>query len=352
MKKIIIIKPSNLHAHFRQIDGVKPLMPILAPLYAETSFYTNAMPNTTPPIKTGWNKVNYENEIMSCIPKELQGSFFPIVPIKMLWDNNGFKTTPDVIEEAATMGVRCVKMYMRGVTTNSDDGIALEDIAKLYPTFKRMAELGLILQIHGEHPGKTVLAIHREFKFHPYFLQIHEAVPDLKMIFEHISDRRTIELVKQLPENIAGTLSTHFMYITLNDVVEPGLRPSNSCKPIAKEFEDCEAIIKAAISGNPKFFWGSDIAPHVIENKYKDCGACGCFPGRYDILWVLKKFDEMNALSKFEKFVSINGPKFYGLEIPKKKIVFEECKEYLTDKMFHNIEIWNGGKPMNWRVKI
>ncbi len=350
MKKLTIAKPSNMHTHLRQNDGSNPLMPILAPLYADTSFHTVAMPNTTPPIATGRDAVNYKKIILDCTPWDLQQEFNPVVPLKILWGKD-FQTTPRIIEEANYLGVICAKMYMRGVTTNSDDGVAIEDLTKLYPTFREMAKLNWVLQIHGEHPGKRVLAIDREFKFHPYFMEIHDEVPDLKIVFEHISDRRTIHLIKQMPENIAGTLSTHFMYQTLNDVVEPGLRPKNSYKPIAKRFEDCEAIVDAAISGNPKFFWGSDIAPHPIENKYKDCGACGCFPGEYDILWVLKKFHEMDALPQFENFVSVHGPWFYNLEIPKLKITFEECDPYLTDTMYHNIEIWNGGMEMNWRVR-
>ncbi len=340
---------SNMHTHMRQKDGQNPLMPILAPLFAETYHYCVGMPNTTPPIKTGKDAVRYGKEVMSFVSEEKQDIFHPITPIKMLWDDN-FKTTPKVIEEAHALGIRWVKMYMRGVTTNSDDGIRLEDISKLYDTFRKMAELGWILQIHGEHPGKRILAPSREFEFHRYFMQIHNAVPNLKMIFEHISDRRTIELVKQMPENIAGTLSTHFMYITLNDVVEPGLRPQNSCKPIAKDFADCDAIVEAATSSNRKWIFGSDIAGHIIQNKYKDCGACGCFPGQYDVLWVLKKFDEMNALDKFEAFVSLNGPRFYGLPIPKWETTFVRTEEYVTDKMFHDIEIWRGGEMLNWKI--
>jgi dihydroorotase len=347
--QIKITRPSNMHGHIRQMTGPDPLMPILAPLFAETYHYFTAMPNTSPPIKTGVDCIRYQQDIMHCLPESARDAFHPITPIKMLWDKN-FKTTPQVIEEAHAYGIRWAKMYMRGVTTNSDDGIQLENLPELYPTFRKMAELGWILQIHGEHPGPRILAIHREFKFHPYFLRIHEESPDLKIIFEHISDRRTIELVKQMPENIAGTLSTHFMYMTLNDVVEPGLRPKNSCKPIAKEFEDCEAIVEAAISGHKKWLFGSDIAGHIIKNKYKDSGACGCFPGEYDLLWVLKKFDEMKSLDKFEQFVSLNGPRFYGLPIPEQKMTFVRTVEYKTDTMFHDIEIWKGGETLNWKI--
>ncbi len=349
--KLTIIKPSNMHTHVRQLTGANPLLPSLVPLYAENYYYFVAMPNTTPPIKTGVDKVKYWEDIYSHIP---QGNSFkcePIIPIKLLW-NEDFKTTPKVIEDAHDLGVRCAKMYPLGVTTNSQDGIGLEDISKLKETFQKMAELGWILQIHGEHPGKEILATHREYMFHPHFVKIHEGVPNLKMIFEHISDRRTIDLVKQMPSNIAGTLSTHFMYITLNDVVEPGLRPQNSCKPIAKKFEDRDAIVDAAISGNPKFFWGSDIAPHIKANKYKDCGACGCFPGPHDTLWVLKKFEEMNALDRFEDFMSIYGPKFYGLPIPKEKVTFNKVVGYETAKMYQDIEIWKGGEIMNWALDL
>lgn len=350
MTEITIIKPSNMHAHVRQRGDKYNLMPILIPLAYRAFHHYVCMPNTTPPIKNGNEAVAYLEDIIYCYPNKEEVSFNPIIPLKILWNDN-FKTTPEVIAKADNHDIRCAKLYLRGTTTNSDDGVALEDIAQLYPTFNEMARLGWILQVHGENPEKGILAIDREYAFHYYFEQIHVAVPHLKMVYEHISDRRTINLVKSMPDNIAGTLSTHFMYMTLNDVVEPGLRPNNSCKPIAKRFEDMEAIIEAATSGHPKFFLGSDSAPHIPENKYKDCGACGCFLAPYDLEWVVQKFDERDALHNLEKFVSINGPTFYGLDIPETKLTLVKTFPYITNKGYHGLEIWRGGEELSWKIE-
>lgn len=350
MKEITIIKPSNMHAHVRQLGDKHNLMPILVPLAERAFHYYVCMPNTTPPIKDGYMAKAYGNEILSCLTAEKAEKFSPIVPLKLLW-NDKFKTTLEVIVHADILDIRCAKLYLRGTTTNSDDGVALEDLPKLYAAFKTMAEFDWILQIHGENPSNGILAVDREYEFHQYFKKIHEAVPNLKIVYEHISDRRTIELIRSMPANIAGTLSTHFMYMTLNDVVEPGLRPNNSCKPIAKRFEDMEAIIEAATSGDPKFFLGSDSAPHIPENKYKDCGACGCFLAPYDLEWVVQKFDERNALHNLEKFVSINGPTFYGLTLPESKITLTKTEPYRTEKLYHGLEIWKGGEELSWKIK-
>ncbi len=350
MKEITIIKPSNMHAHLRQIDDHYKLMPYLVPLSYRAFHYYVAMPNTTPPNKTGTDCKSYKKQILSCVPDSEKENFHPITPLKLLW-NNDFRTTYGVIQDAERDGVSCAKLYLRGTTTNSDDGVRLEDIPELYDTFDTMANLDWVLQIHGENPSNGILAVDREYEFHQYFKKIHEAVPNLKIVYEHISDRRTLELIRSMPANIAGTLSTHFMYMTLNDVVEPGLRPNNSCKPIAKRFEDMEAIIEAATSGDPKFFLGSDSAPHIPENKYKDCGACGCFLAPYDLEWVVQKFDERNALHNLEKFVSINGPTFYGLTLPESKITLTKTEPYRTEKLYHGLEIWKGGEELSWKIK-
>lgn len=349
--EITIIKPSNMHAHVRQLGDKDNLMPILVPPAQEKFSYYVCMPNTKPPIKTGEDAFRYGAEVYSCLPIEKRKSFSPIVPLKLLWNDN-FKTTPEVIEDAHTkQGIMCAKLYLAGTTTNSDDGVRLEDIPKLYPTFEKMMKRGWILLIHGEHPGKNILAMDREYEFHRYFIGIYENTPDLKIVYEHISDRRTIDLVNRLPKNIAGTLSTHFLWMTLNDVVEPGTNPNNNCKPIAKRFEDMEKIIKTAVSGNPKFFLGSDSAPHLPENKYKHNGACGCFLAPYDLEWVVEKFDQEGCLSNLEKFVSINGPAFYGLPLPIETLTLIRTEPYATEKLYHGIEIWKGGEELHWKIK-
>ena len=349
-KTITIPRPSNMHAHLRQSDDEDKMMQDIVPLVATNYKYFVAMPNTTPPIKTMDDATEYRREILRFRPKSCRYSFSPLVPLKMLW-NSGFKTTPTIVNQAHNYGFDWVKIYFRGTTTNSDDGVLFEDLEKLYPTFEKMEELGMILLIHGEKPGADIDVNLRELHFHDTLKKINKNFPALRIVFEHITDFRSVYLVGELGPTVAATITTHHLYMSLNDVLEPGPRGRNACKPYAKQIADMRILREAAFWNSPKFFFGDDNAPHRKWNKYCESGSCGCFH-THSIEFVTELFAEHNKLDKLASFLSLNGPKLYGLPPTKEKTTLQYVEEpYSPEREYKNMLPWGFERKLHWKIK-
>ncbi len=354
-KKITIIRPSNMHGHLRQSTDAAKILPDIIDLAYPYYEYFVAMPNIKPSIKTIEDVLRYKEEIISFVPDEFISAqrFNPIVPLKMIW-NNDFKTTPRVITDArkCNYGINCVKLYVIGTTTNADDGVLISDLEKLYPTFATMEELGTLLLIHGEVPDKDVDALDREYIFgDKYLTKIARDFPGLKIVEEHITDERMVKIVEQLPYNVAATITTHHLYMTQNDFLEPGLTARNGCKPYAKLHKDLSAIQQAVRSGNPKFFFGDDTAWHRKENKYCEHSACGC-GHTHSIEFVTQFFADADILPHLGNFVSVNGPHFYGLPIPKETLTLEYVETpYSPEAEYKGMLPWGSDRKLFWRIK-
>lgn len=295
--KMNIRRPDDMHVHLR--DGT--MLSHVARYTASQFARAVAMPNTTPPILTGEQAISYGDLIRRRAP-----GLEPIAVIKLVRSS-----TPDVIREAARLGVAAAKFYPEGVTTNSEDGC--RSLFDVEPALEAMEEHGMILCLHGETPG--VFCMDRERSFlHRELLPIARRYPRLKIVLEHITTEDSVGFVQGLA-NVAATVTVHHLLLTLDDVIGGSLRPHNFCKPIAKRPADREALRQVVISGDPKFFLGTDSAPHDVFLKECSSGCAGVFTAPCAMQVLAQVFEDLNSLDRLEAFSSEFGARFYGLPL-------------------------------------
>ena len=347
--EITIRQPDDFHVHLRDGDLMKRVLPYTADVFGRAL----VMPNLTPPILTGKHASSYQMRIMEELAggelKKMWGqTFYPMMTIKLTG-----QTTPDIIKRAKSRQVVAAKLYPAGVTTNSEDGVSEFNAESLHKVFETMAEEGMVLCVHAETPN--VPSLERETNFVTrHVIKWATRHPDLKIVIEHATTRRAIEIARDYP-NIACSLTVHHMLLTLDDVIGDKLDPHCFCKPIAKTEDDRQAIIDAAVSGHPSFFFGSDSAPHVVQNKHTSRAAAGCFTAPVAMQLLVQVFDERGALNMLEMFVSENGANFYGLPLNEGKIrLVKESSEVVNHDSVRDqpealISFWEG-KELQWRV--
>ena len=264
------------------------------------------MPNLRPPVTTTASALAYKDRIIAALPA---GSDFEPLMTLYLTDN----TSADEISRAAAAGVVAVKLYPAGATTNSDAGVT--DLARTAPALERMAELGMPLLIHGEVTDRDVDVFDREPRFLTTVLApLLQRHPTLKVVLEHITTKEAVAAVMAGGENLAATITAHHLIYNRNALFEGGIRPHRYCLPILKHETDRLALIGAAISGSPKFFLGTDSAPHARGVKECPCGAAGMFTAHAALELYAEVFDAAGALDKLPAFACESGPLFYGLE--------------------------------------
>jgi dihydroorotase len=264
------------------------------------------MPNLKPPVTTVELATAYRERILAALPRE--SAFEPLMTL-YLTDN----TPPAEIDAAKASGfVHAVKLYPAGATTNSDAGVT--DLKKCAATLARMEALGLPLLVHGEVTEASVDVFDREAVFIERVLApLLKDFPRLKLVLEHITTSEGINFVLTHGSNVAGTLTAHHLLLNRNAIFAGGVRPHHYCLPILKRETHRQALLKAATSGSPKFFLGTDSAPHAKSTKEAACGCAGCYTAHAGIELYAEAFDEANALDQLEGFASLHGPDFYGL---------------------------------------
>ncbi len=292
----------DLHVHFRQGPQLRSVVPWTARFCAAAL----VMPNTTPPIRIASPLENYRDEIISSAGNESGNCFQPLMTFKILPDTH-VNTLRPLKEAGAVAG----KVYPRGLTTNAEDGV--EDFFALYPVFAAMEALGLVLCLHGEMPGKDIDGMDRERAFLKTLIFIARTFPRLKIVMEHITTAAAVDTILLLPNNVAATITVHHLLLTHDDVGGDKMRPHHYCKPVAKLQADRTALIQAAISGCPKFFFGSDSAPHAKEKK--ECSECcaGIFTAPVILPLLAEIFAKHNALDRLLYFIHDSGGRFYRL---------------------------------------
>ncbi|KKY25072.1 putative homodimeric type [Phaeomoniella chlamydospora] len=257
--------------------------------------------------------------------------------------------TPEVIVEAKEAGIRGVKSYPAGVTTNSAAGVV--DYVQFYPVFSEMEKQGLVLNLHGEcPPADDISVMNAEERFLPTLLDLHRRFPNLRIILEHCTTEAAIKAVQSCGPTVAATLTAHHLFLTISDVVG---QPLNFCKPVAKLPEDRLALVKAAASGNPKFFLGTDSAPHPLAAKtgghdHRAPCAAGVFTQPYAVQLVLEAFDiaitkgvlseDQVTVEILRNFLSIHGREFYGEPESKGTITIEDKSEIVVDLLSNGSE--------------
>lgn len=301
MTTLTITRPDDWHVHLRDGDA-------LANTVKDIGRYNGRaliMPNTVPSVTNLAQALSYRERIQAHNPSQ---TFEPLMSL-YLTDN----TTPDTIREAHASGkVVACKLYPAGATTNSDSGVT--DAKNVYPALEAMAELGMLLLIHGEVTTHDVDIFDREKTFLDTVLApIVNDFPHLKIVLEHITTREAVEFVNQAGDNVAATITAHHLLFNRNHMLVGGIRPHFYCLPILKRGSHQQALIAAATSGSKKFFLGTDSAPHAQGKKETACGCAGSYTAHAAIELYAEVFDKEGKLENLEAFASHNGPDFYGI---------------------------------------
>jgi dihydroorotase len=302
MNKLTITRPDDLHLHLRDGETLKAVLPDTAHRFARAI----VMPNLRPPVTNVDLALAYRERILEALPSGLQ--FEPLMTL-YLTDN----TTGAEIKKASESGfVHAVKYYPAGATTNSDSGVT--DLNKCSQIFEVMQNLGMPLLMHGEVTDGDVDVFDREKVFIDRNMKpLLARFPELKVVFEHITTRDAAQFVTAAPANVAATITPHHLLMNRNAMFAGGMRPHHYCLPILKREEHRQALVEAAISGSPKFFLGTDSAPHPKSAKESACGCAGMYSAHAAIELYAEVFDAENALAKLEAFASFYGADFYGL---------------------------------------
>jgi dihydroorotase len=302
MNKLTITRPDDWHLHLRDGETLKAVLPDTAHRFARAI----VMPNLRPPVTNVDLALAYRERILEALPNGLQ--FQPLMTL-YLTDN----TTGAEIKKASESGfVHAVKYYPAGATTNSDSGVT--DLNKCSQVFEVMQNLGMPLLMHGEVTDGDVDVFDREKVFIDRNMKpLLARFPELKVVFEHITTRDAAQFVSAAPANVAATITPHHLLMNRNAMFAGGMRPHHYCLPILKREEHRQALVEAAISGSPKFFLGTDSAPHPKSAKESACGCAGMYSAHAAIELYAEVFDAENALAKLEAFASFYGADFYGL---------------------------------------
>ena len=302
MNSITLTRPDDWHLHLRDGAAMAAVLPDTARRFARAI----VMPNLKPPVTTVALAAAYRERILAALPVGMD--FSPLMTL-YLTDN----MAPSEIDAARASGfVHAVKLYPAGATTNSDAGVT--DLKKCAATLARMEKLGLPLLVHGEVTDPAVDVFDREAVFIDRVLvPLLRDFPALKLVLEHITSRDGIDFVTAGGANVAGTLTAHHLLLNRNAIFAGGIRPHHYCLPVLKRETHRRALVAAAISGSPKFFLGTDSAPHAQSTKEAACGCAGCYTANAGIELYAEVFDAENALDKLEAFASFHGADFYGL---------------------------------------
>jgi dihydroorotase len=300
--RLTITKPDDWHLHVRDGDALRCVLPFTVWQFGRAII----MPNLSPPVTTTDQALAYRERILAALPANT--SFQPLMTLYLTDD-----TPPEEITRAKASGqVFGVKLYPAGATTNSQSGVT--DVERCYETLAAMERVGVPLLVHGEVTDDHVDIFDREAVFIEEILApLVARFPDLKVVFEHITTAEAAAFVRDASDNVGATITAHHLLLNRNHMLVGGVRPHNYCLPVLKRERHREALVAAATSGNPKFFLGTDSAPHSRSTKENACGCAGSFTAPAAIELYAEVFDTAGELDRLEAFASHYGPDFYGL---------------------------------------
>ena len=342
MKQLSITKPDDWHLHLRDGNALTTTVGFSSRQFGRAI----VMPNLSPPITTVSDAVLYQQRIIQARPAN--NTFQPLMTLYLT------DSTPvsEIMKVSKNNTVYAAKLYPAGATTNSDNGVT--DINKLATIFEAMQKTKLPLLVHAEVTDSSIDIFDREQVFIDRHLsKIRAQFPDLKIVLEHATTKQAIDFVLA-NDNTAATLTPQHLLLNRNDLLAGGIRPHNYCLPILKREEHRQALLKAATSGNPKFFLGTDSAPHATDAKESSCGCAGCFSAHAAIELYAEVFDKENALDKLEGFSSFFGADFYHLPRNKDKITLvKEAWQAPESYPFieQTIVPFRQAIPLQWSIK-
>ena len=343
-QRITIRRPDDWHLHLRDGAMLKTVLPETARHFARAII----MPNLVPPVVTAADASAYRDRIMAALPQGMD--FTPLLTLYLTE-----QIDPDDVAAAFADGlIHAVKLYPAGATTNSQSGV--KTLRNVYPVLERMAEIGLPLCIHGEVTTHDVDIFDREQVFLDTVLApLRRDLPGLKVTLEHVTTSHGIDYVREAEGDIAGTITTHHLMINRNHMLVGGIRPHYYCLPIVKRAEHQKALRAAATSGNPRFFLGTDSAPHLDGAKEIACGCAGCFTAPNTMSCLAHVFEEEGALDKLEGFASLHGPARYGLPPNETTMTLEKREEPCTYPAKYetpegSLTLFDPNVPLHWHV--
>ena len=342
MDKLTITRPDDWHLHLRDGAALQAVLPDTAHRFGRAI----VMPNLRPPITTTDMAVAYRERIFAALPQGM--SFEPLMTL-YLTDNTGAQ---EVAKARASGIVHGVKLYPAGATTNSDSGVT--DLAKCREALAAMEKHGLPLLVHAEVTDADVDVFDREKVFiDRHMLPLTRGFPGLRIVFEHITTRDAAQFVAESSGNVAATITAHHLLMNRNAMFSGGIRPHHYCLPVLKRELHRQALLAAAISGNPKFFLGTDSAPHAKSVKEAACGCAGIYTAHAAIELYAEAFEQAGALDQLEAFASFYGADFYGLPRNESRITLVRESWTVPESLSFGDELLvplRAGQKVAWRI--
>ena len=339
--RLTMRRPDDWHVHLRDGAMLKSVVGYTARQFARAI----VMPNLSEPVATVEAARAYRERIFAALEN---GDAFTPLMTAYLTD----ETAPDEIERGFAESVfAACKLYPAHATTNSSFGVT--DVKNIYAVFETMQRIGIPLLVHGEATDPNIDIFDREAVFIERVLApVMDDFPTLKIVFEHITTEDAVQFVSEGGEKIAATITPHHLEFNRNAIFEGGIRPHYYCLPVAKRERHRLALRRAAVSGSPKFFLGTDSAPHAIDDKESACGCAGIFNAPFALESYAKTFEEEGALDKLEGFAAVHGPRFYGLPLNEGRIVLQRKEISVTDVIEAGdvrVVPFHAGERLAWR---
>lgn len=348
MQTLTLARPDDWHLHLR--DGRE----MASVLYHTVRQFGRAivMPNLKSPVTTTQMALDYAGRIRRALSSDLRNQGYDFEPLMTLYLTD--LTSAREIDAAHQSGVvKAVKLYPAGATTNAEHGVT--DIGKCDAVFERMQSLGMVLCVHGEVADPDVDPFDREAVFiDRVLIPLRQKFPQLRIVFEHITTRQAADYITQAAGPISATVTPQHLRYSRRALFQGGLRPHFYCLPVLKREEHRQALVSAVTSGNPRFFLGTDSAPHEKSAKENTCGCAGCFTAPYALEMYLQAFEEADALDRFEAFASFHGADFYGLPRSAKKIILQRSPQQIAESFPYGegrIVPLAAGEQMAWSFK-
>lgn len=340
-QELTLIRPDDWHLHVRDGAALQAVVPHTAAQFGRAII----MPNLRPPVTTAEQAVAYQQRILAAVP---QGMVFEPLMTLYLTDN----LPPSEIARAKAAGVVACKLYPAGATTNSDAGVT--DLRNIYPVLEAMQREGMLLLVHGEVTSSDIDLFDREAVFiERHLAPLRRDFPGLKIVMEHITTSEAAQYVAAADHNLAATITVHHLLYNRNALFTGGIRPHYYCLPVLKRETHRLALVQAAISGDPRFFLGTDSAPHPAHLKEHASGCAGCYTAHAAIEMYAEAFDQVGALDKLEGFASFFGADFYGLPRNTSRITLRRENWTPPDSFAYGeaeLKPLRSGETLPWRL--
>lgn len=342
MDRLTITQPDDSHLHVRTGNILKTVIGHTARQFGRAII----MPNLKPPVITVEQALAYRDEILSALPPE--STFQPLMTLYL----TGNTPVDEIKKVADSECVHAFKLYPAGATTNSDAGVA--DIEAAYPLFAAMEKYSVPLLIHGEATDAEYDIFDREKIFIDTKLsRITQQFPDLRIVAEHLTTREAVQFVESVGDHVGATITPQHLLYNRNAILAGGIRPHYYCLPILKREHHRQALLKAATSGNPKFFLGTDSAPHLTSLKENSCGCAGCYSAHAALELYAVAFEQAGALDRLEGFASFYGADFYGLPRNTSTVTLNKQTWTVPDRYGDedvDITPLRAGEQLHWRL--